>query len=188
MRGLDHDGPEEGQQVNDSELPKDASQTASNSSNDHDLGNGINKDDDPVKVEPIAQTTSQLDSKENVSVKPELKVENSTEPAGLTRHDTPEFKPILGGLDAESAPKKEETPDSDSPIPKFRPKHVKPNIQLFLDAPSATEEAESTYETLKACTYANKSIGSFGQDEAMTCDCKPNFGMFLNGPSLILLT
>lgn len=43
--------------------------------------------------------------------------------------------------------------------------------QLFLDAPDKTAEASSKFITLTECTYTNKSLGSSGQKETMTCDC-----------------
>lgn len=42
---------------------------------------------------------------------------------------------------------------------------------LFNDAEDKTEEALSTFTELKDCTYANKSLGTSGQQEYMTCDC-----------------
>lgn len=69
-------------------------------------------------------------------------------------------------------PKQENDASIQEPTKARSKQVVKPNIQLFPDLPSATKEAESTFETLKDCTYLNKSIGNSGQDEAMTCDCK----------------
>lgn len=42
---------------------------------------------------------------------------------------------------------------------------------LFNDVEDKTEEALSTFLQLKDCTYGNKSLGSSGQLEYMTCDC-----------------
>lgn len=42
---------------------------------------------------------------------------------------------------------------------------------LFLNEPSKTKEALSTFELLSDCTYGNKQLGSSGQLEVITCDC-----------------
>lgn len=42
---------------------------------------------------------------------------------------------------------------------------------LFNDVEDKTDEALSTFTQLKDCTYGNKSLGSSGQQEYMTCDC-----------------
>ncbi|ODQ79319.1 hypothetical protein BABINDRAFT_8273 [Babjeviella inositovora NRRL Y-12698] len=44
--------------------------------------------------------------------------------------------------------------------------------QLFLELETKTGEALQTFASLRRCTYATKLIGSSGQQEAMTCDCK----------------
>lgn len=125
-------------------------------------------------------TTTESQSRRKGSSSKEVKSEDSSEAQGIKEEGGTNSQHNLPGdhdaTESEVAPKKEESPDSDSSIPKFRPKSVKPNIRLFLDLPSATEEAKKTYETLLACTYGNKTIGNSGQDEAMTCDCKPHFG------------
>lgn len=90
---------------------------------------------------------------------------------------TPKNEEDRGGEEEEREEKT--TPESDDIPPKTRSKPVKSNIQLFPDLPSVTEEAEGTFETLLECTYLNKAIGNSGQDEAMTCDCKQDFGMYL---------
>lgn len=40
---------------------------------------------------------------------------------------------------------------------------------LFLDLPDSTAEAQSTFELMEACTYANKYMGY--TEHAMECDC-----------------
>ncbi|KAK9456366.1 hypothetical protein V1511DRAFT_277238 [Dipodascopsis uninucleata] len=61
-------------------------------------------------------------------------------------------------------------------------KHVKFTSapQLFLDLPSRTEEALSTFEELRECTYGNRQLGDSGQEEVMTCDCKENIDGSIN--------
>jgi histone-lysine N-methyltransferase SETD2 len=54
------------------------------------------------------------------------------------------------------------------------PVSKKPRVQLFLDLPDVTKHAESTFETLLECSYLTKSLGNSGQNEVMTCDCKPS--------------
>lgn len=54
------------------------------------------------------------------------------------------------------------------------PASKKPRVQLFPDLPDVTKQAESTFETLLECSYLTKSLGNSGQNEVMTCDCKPN--------------
>lgn len=43
--------------------------------------------------------------------------------------------------------------------------------QLYLDEESKTEEALKTFQPIEKCWYQNKSLGSSGQTEYMTCDC-----------------
>lgn len=98
-----------------------------------------------------------------------LKEEDNPIPEGLL-----ETKLVIADS---PSPKKEKTPDSEASFSKpIRSKSIKTEIQLFLDLPSSTEEAQGTFETLEECTYTNRSIGNSRQDEAMTCDCKSDFG------------
>ncbi|GMM37764.1 histone methyltransferase [Saccharomycopsis crataegensis] len=54
-------------------------------------------------------------------------------------------------------------------------KDVPTSPQLYFDEEDRTDEALSTFGQLKSCTYLNKSIGSSGQEEAITCDCSKKF-------------
>lgn len=70
-------------------------------------------------------------------------------------------------------------------IPKKRSKKSKKSkdeihYQIFNDLPSKTEEAQQTFETMVECTYTSKSMGSSGQYEAMTCDCRESWGKFIS--------
>lgn len=47
--------------------------------------------------------------------------------------------------------------------------------QLFAHLPDATDEAQSGYDVMTACTYANKYLGT--TDHAMECDCTDEWGM-----------
>ncbi|PRT52728.1 Histone-lysine N-methyltransferase, H3 lysine-36 specific [Wickerhamiella sorbophila] len=49
-------------------------------------------------------------------------------------------------------------------------------VQLYLDVPSTLDKAAKTFEALRECTYATKSLGSSGQTEIMTCDCGKTAG------------
>ena len=49
--------------------------------------------------------------------------------------------------------------------------------QLFLDLPDKTEEAETSFEVMPDCTYANKYIGT--TDHALECECQEEWGMSL---------
>jgi hypothetical protein len=61
---------------------------------------------------------------------------------------------------------------SNTPIAKHEP-------QLYGDLPDVTEEATSTFEVINVCIYSSKWIGDSGQDsEAMSCECKEQFGGF----------
>lgn len=42
--------------------------------------------------------------------------------------------------------------------------------------PSAREEAALAFQELENCTYQSKEYGETGQDEMMSCDCKPEIG------------
>lgn len=54
--------------------------------------------------------------------------------------------------------------------------------QLFLDLPDSTEEARSTFEVMKTCTYANKNMGY--TEHAMECDCAEEWGKLFSCPSV----
>lgn len=60
------------------------------------------------------------------------------------------------------------------------PASKKFSLQLFLDLPDVTKQAESTFETLLECSYLTRNLGSSGQNEVMTCDCKPNLKNGIN--------
>lgn len=54
------------------------------------------------------------------------------------------------------------------------------NAPKFLDHPDASADACRTFETLKACTYANKWMGTTDTtDEAFDCDCEEQWGKSL---------
>jgi hypothetical protein len=46
--------------------------------------------------------------------------------------------------------------------------------QLFLHLPDSTAEAQSTFEVMETCTYANKYMGY--TEHAMECDCAEEWG------------
>lgn len=46
--------------------------------------------------------------------------------------------------------------------------------QLFLHLPDSTAEAQSTFEVIETCTYANKYMGY--TEHAMECDCAEEWG------------
>lgn len=50
--------------------------------------------------------------------------------------------------------------------------------QLFLDYPSATEEATSTFGVIGTCTYTPMKLGNTDQEEPMACDCGADTGMY----------
>lgn len=52
---------------------------------------------------------------------------------------------------------------------------VKNGPVLFLDQEDKTEEAKKSFTEIGECTYGNKSLGSSGQHEQMTCDCHENW-------------
>lgn len=52
------------------------------------------------------------------------------------------------------------------------------HYQLFNDLPSKTEEAEETFEVLLESIYTKKNLGNSGQFDAMTCDCRQQWGKF----------
>jgi histone-lysine N-methyltransferase SETD2 len=59
--------------------------------------------------------------------------------------------------------------------------------QLFLHLPDSTAEAQSTFEVMETCTYANKYMGY--TEHAMECDCAEEWGklcffLFLSIPFL----
>lgn len=47
---------------------------------------------------------------------------------------------------------------------------------LFDHYPSATEEATKTFLVIGDSSYTSKYLGDSGQDEAMSCDCRPSWG------------
>ena len=49
---------------------------------------------------------------------------------------------------------------------------------LWNDAPSASEEAALAFQELDYCSYQSASLGSTGQEEVMSCDCKPEIGLW----------
>lgn len=61
---------------------------------------------------------------------------------------------------------------------------------LFLDLPDSTAEAQSTFELMDSCTYANKYMGY--TEHAMECDCAEEwrkfFFLFIFSPPLILVS
>lgn len=171
MRGLNHRGRPGGQRGFDAE---------SSSEPDQDLPDvKLRAPHSPtarpvqsVETEsPAASAAANQESDQpqsDVDSKPDVKI-STNGGSNESRSPKSEHEPVAG--------LKEDSPDSDSSLIKTsRSKKVPPNIQLFLDCPSVTDEAEGTYETLKECTYATKSLGNSGQDEAMTCDCKSEVG------------
>lgn len=85
--------------------------------------------------------------------------------------ETQEHEQVVGGdmtlkMSPGKAPKLSRTA-SQKIVPK--------SPQLFLDLPDATEEARGTFQTLPACTYAAKHLGT--TEPALECDCAEEWGM-----------
>lgn len=55
-------------------------------------------------------------------------------------------------------------------------KIVKHEPILWNHVPSAREEAALAFQELEVCTYQSKDYGETGQEEMMSCDCKPDIG------------
>lgn len=47
---------------------------------------------------------------------------------------------------------------------------------LFDHLPSATEEATKTFQVIETSIYTSRYLGDSGQDEVMSCDCRPSWG------------
>lgn len=171
MRGLNHRGRPGGQRGSDAESSAEPDQDLSDvktQSPDLSATGPVQKvkAESPALAAAVKQESDQPQT--DVDSKPDVTL---TTNGGSSESQSPksEHEPPAG--------LKEDSPDSDSSLIKTsRSKKVPPNIQLFLDRPSVTDEAEATYETLKECTYGTKSLGNSGQDEAMTCDCKSEVG------------
>ena len=56
---------------------------------------------------------------------------------------------------------------------------------LFDHLPDATLEAKSAYQTLDACTYANKYLGF--TEHAMECDCSEEWGKLYQLPLALII-
>ena len=50
---------------------------------------------------------------------------------------------------------------------------------LFNHLPSATEDATKTFQVIETSIYTSKYLGDSGQDEVMSCDCRPSWSEFL---------
>lgn len=50
-----------------------------------------------------------------------------------------------------------------------------PPRQTFKELDNKSDEARSKFQEITECTYTNKSIGSSGQQENMTCDCSEHW-------------
>lgn len=59
-----------------------------------------------------------------------------------------------------------------------RVKTVKYEPILWNHVPSARDEAGLAFQELETCTYQSKDYGETGQEEMMSCDCKPEIGKF----------
>ncbi|KAI5806503.1 histone-lysine N-methyltransferase [Peziza echinospora] len=46
---------------------------------------------------------------------------------------------------------------------------------LFNHLPSATEDATKTFQVIETSIYTSKYLGDSGQDEVMSCDCRPSW-------------
>jgi histone-lysine N-methyltransferase SETD2 len=52
---------------------------------------------------------------------------------------------------------------------------VKRSPQLWLDAPSAKDAAALEFQEVVTCLYQSKDMGESGQEEIMSCDCRPEY-------------
>ncbi|ORY86078.1 hypothetical protein BCR37DRAFT_385575 [Protomyces lactucae-debilis] len=64
---------------------------------------------------------------------------------------------------------------------RVKPEETTAEPQLWLDAPSARDAAASEFLELSHCIYQSKDMGESGQEEIMSCDCKPEFDGDYNG-------
>ncbi|KAF8463629.1 hypothetical protein BDZ91DRAFT_300990 [Kalaharituber pfeilii] len=77
--------------------------------------------------------------------------------------------------DLEGGKEKSETPENDqkSGRSSSSTKISRRTPPLFNHLPSATEEATKTFQIIEDSIYTSKYLGDSGQDEAMSCDCRP---------------
>ena len=153
-----------------------------------------------IKVEELAikdESRADLDVKEELSesrissVKDEVASSNSNSPTlSATRiksspsssESTPVPKMVTDSVKMESsqthvnghASVKAEPPTPANETRSTSRKGVARVAPLFDHLPDATLEAQSAYQTLDACTYANKYLGF--TEHAMECDCSEEWG------------
>ena len=98
-----------------------------------------------------------------------------------SRHPTPSFKTEIvqdytGTYDKQL---EDDTLGLEKRIKRVRvkPEEVIAEPQLWLDAPSAKVSAAAEFSEISQCIYQSKDMGESGQEEIMSCDCKPEFGI-----------
>ena len=71
------------------------------------------------------------------------------------------------------------TDDKGQPVLARTPtvKKAKPEPILWNHLPSAKEQAALAFQELESCVYMPSYLGESGQEESMSCDCKPELGM-----------
>jgi histone-lysine N-methyltransferase SETD2 len=109
-------------------------------------------------------------------IPPRLKSRSRTQtpvkqlPTDASSPDTDAHEEVLGGeitlkMEPGKAPKLSRTASH---------KVVSRPPPLYLDLPDSTAEAKDTFEVLKECAYANKTIGT--TEHALECDCSEEWG------------
>lgn len=94
-----------------------------------------------------------------------MKVEEETS----NGHDSPDMDII---------PQKKGARGSKKAVPRVAP--------LFDDLPDATDEANSSYQVIDACSYQNKYLGY--TEHAMECDCSEEWGKSVDATTAMMLT